>query len=36
MLAEREKAEAVVQAVLELRKAGVEGLFGALKELKGE
>ncbi|MCU0559415.1 MAG: MmgE/PrpD family protein [Desulfobacterales bacterium] len=36
MLAERKKAEAVVQAVLELRKTGVEGLFGALKELKGE
>ncbi len=31
-----QKAEAVVQAVLELRKTGVEGLFGALKELKGE
>jgi 2-methylcitrate dehydratase PrpD len=36
MLAGREKAEAVVKAVLELRNTGVEGLFDALKELKGE
>ena len=36
MIAERKKAEAVVKAVLELSKTGVEGLFEALKELKGE
>ena len=36
MLAGCEKAEAVVKAVRELRNTGMEGLFGALKELKGE
>jgi 2-methylcitrate dehydratase PrpD len=36
MRAEREKAEAVVKAVLELKNTGVDGLFAALKELEGE
>lgn len=36
MLAGRQRAEAVVKAVLELRSTGVEGLSAALKELKGE
>lgn len=36
MRAGREKAEAVVKAVLELQHTGVEGLFAALQELQGE
>jgi 2-methylcitrate dehydratase PrpD len=36
MRAEREKTEAVVRAVLALRKTGVEDLIAALKELSGE
>jgi 2-methylcitrate dehydratase PrpD len=36
VLGGREKAEAVVKAVLELRNTGVEGLFAALKGLSGE
>jgi 2-methylcitrate dehydratase PrpD len=36
LLAGREKAEAVVKAVLELKSTGMEGLFEALKELESD